>query len=469
MQSSLQDAEQPTAGQRRREVLHKAKPGAPGRQPDSPLHGADSLEGSSSASMQAARSQEGDFFRLLDSAGPALRVSFQESDLEQLPRSFSMGPKAKLPALDPPPDESSGAENGSSSAVKPQQEADLRSSVADERGQAPDLASMPALDIGAAESHQGLEQLAAPPDAQPVRETVGQHDAALPHAHDDAHLSKELQRLQSGSGAGDATILPEEVVARQIESQEETSATSEEGAASAALDDKRSSRADGSASSQLPGRKRDVSPPHDHSGMPGLMGGAASSDLSYTQLTALLGNGEAQEEELSELDALSAPSTPETESDDMAPTDAEGLVACAGAAAAAVPHASEQLYRPSTAETHLDRALDAAQAGVMLPEQHDSAAGDADLADTLEHARDEQRLEQVSQRHAARDLESSLGRLAALTGRQGGPISDAEHASNMQRLAELTGTQDDEKCQRSDDESQPQQMTFGTWSMAGDI
>ena len=463
MQSSQREVEQSTREQRRREVTHKAKPGALSRHSESPLAGADSLEAPSSASMQAARSQEGDFFRLLDSAGPAPRASFQESDLEQLPRSFSTGPKAKAPALKEPADESSEAEEERSRNVTRQQEATLRSSAAGALSQAADLANMPALVRGAAELPQAIEQHRGFPDTQPFTDPVGKHAEAFFNAHSNAHPSKELQRLQAGTTAGDTNIVTGEVSTRDVHPQDTPSATNTEATAPTPRNENSLSGADGSMPSQLQGSQHDASPPHDHSAVPGLMGGAASSDLTYTQLTALLGNNDAQDDEFSELDALSPPSTSRTESDDMASTDAEGLVARAEAAVAAVAKASEQLDHPFSAEAHLDQALDAAQADVMLPEQQDSAAGDADLAATLEHARDEQRLEQISQQHAVRDLESNMERLAVLTGRQGGPMSDAEHDANMQRLAKLTGALAESHCERNTEETQPQ--TRNVWHL----
>ena len=80
---------------------------------------------------------------------------------------------------------------------------------------------------------------------------------------------------------------------------------------------------------------------------------------------------------------------------------------------------------------------------MALPGLHDRAAAGGDLAETLEQARDEQRLGQLSDAHAASDLASDMHRLAALTGRQGGPVTDVEHQDHLQRLAKLSG---DHKC-----------------------
>ena len=101
------------------------------------MHRAESQEGSSSTSMQAARSQEGDFLRLLDSQGPAPRRSFNVSDLQQLPRSFSMSAKPK-PAAAASGLEGSGDEalNESRSPGAYQQEAEMPAIMAQPEQQA---------------------------------------------------------------------------------------------------------------------------------------------------------------------------------------------------------------------------------------------------------------------------------------------------------------------------------------------
>ena len=437
-QSRQQEEQQASSEQSRREVLHKAKPGTAGRPPELPFHGADSVEGSGSTSMQAARSQEGDFFRLLDSPGPVPRASFQERDLEQLPRSFSMSAKAKAPAPIDPTDPSSEVEEESKS--KGQQGIDYTSGLAGKPEKAADLASMPAGDSIAADSPQESESLGAQPELQPVITDVPQHAGAALNASDSANPSKELAQPPLGTSAGGTASTREEVPETQGDPEHKPSAPEAEAAASlSAAHDNSASVADEPARRQPQGSQHEALPPPFHTGGPGLMGNAASSDLSYTQLTALLGDTEAQEDDLSELDDLSPHSSSGTENDKIDAADAEGLVARAEAAAAALPSVSDQLDRSFTAEADLDQALDPAQAHVALPDQRDSSASNAEMAETLEHARDEQRLEQTSQQHAAKDLASNMERLNVLTGRQGRPISNAEHADNMQRLAKLTG------------------------------
>ena len=436
-QSRQQEEQQARSEQPRGEVLHKAKPGTAGRPPESPFRGADSAEGSGSASMQAQRSQEGDFFRLLDSPGPVPRSSFQESDLEQLPRSFSMSAKAKTPALNEPADAGS-AEKEMTGSTQAQREADLMSATAAEPKKAADLASMPTGDSCAADTPQEDERPGAQPDMQPVLPNVPKHTEAVPDASDSADPSKE--QPPSGAPAEGTTTTREELPEARGDPQHQSPAPNAEAAApGSAAHDSSASLADEAAPGQLQGSQHEALPPPDHSGGPGLLGGAASSDLSYTQLTALLGDTEAQEDDLSQLDDLSPPGSPVTDNVQVDAADAEGLAAHAEAATAAMPSVSDQLDNPFPAEADLDLALGTARGDVALPDQHDSSAGDADLAETLEHARDEQRLEQISQQHAAKDLASNMERLNVLTGRQAGPISDAEHAGNMQRLAKLTG------------------------------
>ena len=435
-----QDEQLARSEQPRGEVRHKAKPSTAGRPPESPFNGADGVEGSGSALMQAARSQEGDFFRLLDSPGPVPRASFQERDLEQLPRSFSMSAKAKAPALGEPTD-TGHAEKEETSSAQAQQEADSMSAAAGEPKKAADLASTPAGDSRAADTPQEGEQPGAQPKLQPVVADMPRDAGAALNASDSITPSMKLVEPPSGIPAGGTVVTREEVIEAQENLQNRPSPAPEGEAATptSAAHDSSALIADKLEPNQLQGSQHGAVPPPGHSGMLGLLGGAASSDLSYTQLTALLGEAEAQEDDLSQLDDLSPPSSPGTENEKFDAADAEGLAARAEAAVTALPDVSEQLDSPFPAEADLDQGLGAAGADVALPDQHDSSAGDADLAETLEHARDEQRLEQISQQHAAKGLASNMERLALLTGRQGGPISEAEHTGNMQRLAKLTG------------------------------
>lgn len=428
--------EQPRQG-----VLQSAKPGLRSGQPESPFLSADSVEASSGAAMQAARSQEGDFFRLLDSPGPASRASFHERDLEQLPRSFSVSAKAKAPAPMDPTGPSREGDEERELTGKAQQAADLMSSPAGKPEKSADLPRLPAGDNGAAEAAQESEQDGARSDLQPATAVAPEHAEADRLALDSASPSQALQGPHPDPSAEGTAVTAEQMPEGHSDPQERPSAPDAEATALVSTsNDSTASCTDGSMPSQLQGSQHEAAPPPDNSTVPGLLGSAASSDLSYTQLTALLGDTGAQANDLSELDDLSPQSSPRSESNNMAAAEVEGLVAHAEAAAAAVPDTSHQMDSPFPAEVHIDQALDTAQADVMLPDQHDSSAGDADLAETLEQARDEQRLEQISQQHAANDLASNMKRLAVLTGRQGRPISHAEHTGHMQRLAKLTGT-----------------------------
>ena len=356
-----------------------------------------------------------------------------------------MSAKAKAPALMDPAGPSKEAEEERVRSGKVQQGPDSMSSPAGRPEKSADLAGLPAGDDVAAESPQEsestqeLKQDGARSDLQPITAVVPEHAEAARCAAGSASPSKALQKPQLDASAEGAADTAEQMPEGHSDPQKQPTAPCAEATALVStLKDSTATCADGSLPCQLHGSQHEAVPLPHNSAVPGLLGGAASSDLTYTQLTALLGNAEAQDDDLSELDNLSAPSTPRSESDDMAAADAEGLVAQAGAAAAAVPHAAHQADSRFPAEARSDLALDTAQADVMLPDLHDSSAGDADLADTLEHARDEQRLEQISQQHAAKDLASGMERLAVLTGRQGG-ISHAEHAGHVQRLAKLSG------------------------------
>ena len=173
---------------------------------------------------------------------------------------------------------------------------------------------------------------------------------------------------------------------------------------------------------------------------PALPGGA---DLSYAELTALLGSAEvAEDDALSKLGDLSAGSSPRSDHPDVSDAVLDAAVKRAEAAAADLPelHGNDMAAdMAAEAELAAVAAAHAQQADFLLPYQQHSSAGDADLADTLEQARDEQRLDCISDEHTAKDLASDMQRLATLTGRQGGPITDAEHESHMRRLAVLTG------------------------------
>ena len=433
LQGIRPEESQSTSEPHRREALHKEKLSTPRRPLESPFLGADSLGGSSSTSVQAVRSPEGDFFRLLDSPGPAPRASLHKRDLEQLPRSFSMTAKAKAAAVQEPIHKGSEVQEESNPAMDNQQGADMPSHQAWEPQESAHH-----------DDEAGTHEKNGPPlDSSAFTATVAQHAEASHHAPEDAGLGKELQQPQQGASAEDTSAIAEQVSAAPGDPHILPSVQDAEATASGlALGDSSTPCADESAPSQLQGSQHEASPPPSQPAVPGLRDGAASADLSYTQLTALLGTADAQEDDLSELDDFSPPSTPRTEGDNnMTAALAEGIVAYAERAAAAQPDTPEQLTGPLSAEVHIDHALDSAPADVMLPDQHYSSAGDHDLAETLAHARDEQRLEQISQQHAATDLAYTMQRLAVLTGRQGGPISHAEHDSHMQHLAKLTGAQ----------------------------
>ena len=421
----------------RREVLHKTKLGASKGQPESLLHRAESHGGSSSTSMQAARSQEGDFLRLLDLQGPAPRRSFHESDLQQLPRSFSMSAKPK-PAAAAAEADGSGDEalKQSSSPRAHQQEAEMPSIAAQPEEQ--DLGSISTLDKGAetSDEHQS-EQTETSLGVTAAKENDAERAEVSVDGKNHCGVIRTLQQPESIMTLADYEAEPAEAGF-----QDTLSAAAAEGAAPGPTGEESStSYADLALPSQHIGSQPEAMPPPGHNVPPGLRGGAASSDLSYQQLTELLGIAEAQEDDLSELDDLSTPSTPRSEGAAITAADAEGVVTGAEAAAMNVSDASEQIHGAFSAEEDLDLALGAAhaQGDILLPDQHDSSAGDTDLAETLEQARDEQRLEQISQQHATRDLASDMQRLAVLTGRQGGSVSDAEHEGHMQRFAKLTG------------------------------
>ena len=425
-------------GSSRREVLHKIKLGASKGQPESPLHRAASQGGSSSTSMQAACSQEGDFLRLLDSQGPAPRRSFHESDLQQLPRSFSMSAKPK-PAAAAAEAEGSGEEalNQSSSPRAHQQEAEMPSIAAQPEQQA--LGSISALDKGVETlaKHQS-EQTETSPDVPAAKESDDAERVEV--SVDGKNHCRVIGTLQQPEAI--VTLAGCDVEQADAGFHNTPSAAAAEAKAPGHTGEESStSHVDLALPTQHNSSQPEAMPPPGHHVPAGLRGGAASSDLSYQQLTDLLGSAEAQEDDLSELDDLSAPSTPRSGGAAITAADAEGVVAGAEAAAMNVPDASEQLSGAFSAQEPLDLALGAAhaQGDIPFPDQHHSSAGDTDLAETLEQARDEQRLEQISQQHATRDLASDLQRLAVLTGRQGGSVSDAEHEGHMQRLAKLTG------------------------------
>ncbi len=424
-------------GSSRREMLHKTKLGPSEGQHEFPLHRAESQGGSSSTSMQAARSQEGDFLRLLESQGPAPRRSLHESDLQQLPRSFSMSAKPKPAAAAAEP-EGSGDEalNQSSSPGAYQQEAEMPAIMAQPEQQA--LGSLSVLDDGAEipDEHQS-EQTETGPDVPAAMENDAERAEVLLDGKTHCGVFRSLQQPES-------IMTLAECEAEQAEAgfQDIPSAAAAEGAAPGHTGEESSiSHADLALLTQHTGSQPEAMPPPGHNVPPGLRGGAASADLSYQQLTDLLGSAEAQEDDLSELDDLSAPSTPRSEGAAITAADAEGVVANAEAAAVNVPDASEQLSGAFSAEEDLGPALGAAyaQGDILLPDQHYSSAGDTDLAETLEQARDEQRLERISQQHVTQNLAADMQRLAVLTGRQGRSVSDAEHEGHMQRLANLTG------------------------------
>ena len=396
-----------------------------------------SQAGSDSASMQGARSQEGDFFRLLDSQRPAPRASLQDSDLQQLPRSFSTREKVRTPA--PSAALSEGSDEGqdaSSKAAAARQEEDAAPCIAVEAERQQCLANAPPAGDGSASRQQVSESFAAQGEAATRLQEPETPDGLQAHA--DPSSSTEVPALaQLSSGAGPAPDWPDlgsstdPAPAAQDTSGSPRKHTASESQAHEASEPQHISQAA-------------VAPSSRHVGTPGLLGGAASSDLSYTQLTALLGSAEAQEGSLSSLDSSSPPSTPSSSGGagaDMAGSHAlaAAFVMQAEAAAAALPEEPPGSLSPAGVELDALAASQPEQGQVALPGLLDSAASEGDLAGTLEQARDEQRLGQLSDAHAAKDLTSDMHRLAALTGRHGGPVTDAEHHDHLQRLAKLSG------------------------------
>ena len=396
-----------------------------------------SQAGSDSASIQGARSQEGDFFRLLDSQRPAPRASLQDSDLQQLPRSFSTKEKGRPPA--PSAALSEGSDEGqdvSSKAAGALREEDPAPCIAVDAGAQQAVAGAISAGDGDTARQQASDFSAKQGEAATrLRETETRDDLQA-HASPSSRagvsalalLSSEAAPASDGSDLGPSTD--------PAPAAQDTSGSPREHIACESQAHE--------ASEQQHMSQATLAPSSRHAGTPGLLGGAASSDLSYTQLTALLGSTEAQEGSLSSLDSPGEPSTPSSSGGvgaDMAGSHAltEALVMQAEAAAAALPEEPPGSYFPAGAELDALAASQPQQGQVALPGLHDSAAGEGDLAETLEQARDKQRLGQISDAHAAEDLSSDMQRLAALTGRQGGPVTDAEHQDHLQRLAELSG------------------------------
>ena len=396
-----------------------------------------SQAGLDSASIQGARSQEGDFFRLLDSQRPAPRASLQDSDLQQLPRSFSTREKGRAPApsaaLPEGPDE--GQDASSKAAGARQEEAAAPCIAVEAEGQQGVASAVPAGD-GDADRQHVLDSSATQGEAASRLQESEARDDPQPHASPSstaevsalALLSSEAAPASDGADLGPST--------GPAPAAQDTSGSPREHLASESQAHE--------ASEQQHMSQAALAPSSRHAGTPGLLGGAASSDLSYTQLTALLGSAEAQEGSLSSLDSPSPPSTPSSSGGagaDMAGSHAltEALVMQAEAAAAALPEEPPGSLFPAGAQLDALAASQPEQGQAALPGPLDSAAGEGDLAETLEQARDEQRLGKISDAHAARDLASDMHRLAALTARHGGPVTDAEHQDHLQRLARLSG------------------------------
>ena len=328
--------------------------------------------GSDSASIQGARSQEGDFFRLLDSHRPAPRASLQDSDLQQLPRSFSTREKGRVPAPSAAlPEGSDERQDASSKVADAWQEEDTVPAVAVEaRGQQGYASALPGGDVGTARQ-QVLGSSAAQGEAAPT-----------------ALESETPEGLQACDDSGSRAELPASApllskAGPASDRSDPTSSTASDMAAQGADDSlqehSRASRPQTYEAQHI--SKAALEPSSRHTASPRLLGGAASSDLSYTQLTALLGSAEAQEDSLSGLDSSSMPSTPSSSGGggggaDMAGASAlaEALVMQAEAAAAAQPE--EPPSSRFTAGAELDALTDSQpeQGQVALPGLQDSAA-----------------------------------------------------------------------------------------------
>ena len=393
-----------------------------------------SQAGSDSACIQGARSQEGDFFRLLDSQRPAPRASLQDSDLQQLPRSFSTREKGRAPAPSAALAEGSDVgQDASSKVAGAGQEEDAASCVAVEAERQQGVDSALPAGVGGTACQQASDWSAAQDEgATRLRETETRGDL---QAHASPSSRAEVPApSQLPSGAVPASNGPDLGPSTGTDPAAQDTCGSPRGHIASEPQAHEASGPQHMSHAAL-------APSSRHGGSPGLLGGAASSDLSYTQLTALLGSTEAQEDILSGLDSPSLPSTPSSSGADMAGTCAAPEAAVMQAEAAAAALLAEPLgsHFPAGAEVDALAASQPEQGQVALPDLHDSAMGEGDLAKTLEQARDEQRLGQLSDAHAAKDLSSDMHRLAVLTGRQGGPVTDAEHHDHLQRSAKLSG------------------------------
>lgn len=360
-----------------------------------------------------------------DLQGPAPRKSFAESDLQKLPRSFSVSMKDKgapSTGTQPPSDEDP---NQSSSISEAEQEPEPAHSAYREHMQYEEQLESKGLEAQVMQEHTQQQ------DALQFSQSV-----TLAGSSTHSSASREVQPvgLASSQGHGEAGSA---ALRGTDGSSEQPPAPATEGTelldSSAAVPDELEAR-------QQPLTEPDLAPPAEPAVMPPLPGGA---DLSYIELTALLGSAEmAEDDDLSELGNLSAASSPHRDHPDVSDAALNAAVGRAEAAAADLPELpGDDMAADIAADAELAAmaAAQAQQADFLLPYQQHSSAGDADLADTLEQARDEQRLDCISDEHAAKDLASDMQRLATLTGRQGGPITDAEHESHMRRLAELTG------------------------------
>ena len=432
--------DQSKAEQRRQEVLHRARPDAASAKAGESQQDHSDAEAGSASSMQGARSQEGDFFRLLDSHGPAPRKSFQESDLQQLPRSFSTsvrGKAATLPASAGASCDELKAQSSNIAAVVQQEDEPILDAASEPVTYQDQDNAVPAGNGGAESERHDAQQIAEQAEHQQItpQSMVHKSEASSMRVQqsESALDVPEAETQAVGTSPDDPRVMHPLQAAEGPSAESQVIETSEEHAEPAA------------------GNRQHVEEPglllsSRHDPHAGLLGGAASSDLSYTQLTALLGSPEAQEDDLSGLDDLTPCSSPR--SDDAAVhdahTSAEALVAHAEAeaeaAAAGMSGYANEPTVPAEAALNDMAAAQAQQGEVMLPDQHYSSAGEADLAETLEQARDEQRLGEISSEHVSKDLASNMQRLAALTERQGGPVTDAAHESHLRRLAELTGT-----------------------------
>ena len=307
-----------------------------------------SQAGSDSASIQGARSQEGDFFRLLDSQRPVPRASLRDSDLQQLPRSFSTRENRRAPVpsagLPEGSDEGQGADIKAAGA--PEEEDAAPCIAVEPNGQQGVAGALPA-GIGNTAGQQVSDSPAAQGEAATVLQDTETLDSLTAHADPSSRAEVPALALLS-SEAGPASDGPDLGASTGPDpAAPDTSGSPREHIASEPQEHEASEPQRMSQAALAPASRLE--------GSPGLLGGAASSELSYTQLTALLGRAEAEEDGLSGLDSLSPPSTPSSSGGggaDMAGAGAltEALVMQAEAAAAALPEEPPGSHFPAGAE-----------------------------------------------------------------------------------------------------------------------